>query len=73
MDQIICFSHPEYSGSSSPELSCEQCCKIYVSAMRNKKTMKNIEISQWLKDKSLDSSKLQVPTNLNNKYSPFPF
>ncbi|MDD9951431.1 MAG: hypothetical protein OXT67_07680 [Zetaproteobacteria bacterium] len=28
---IICMRHREYKGQRAPELSCDRCCKIFIS------------------------------------------
>lgn len=34
MRNLVCISHPEFDGQSTPNLLCKACCSIYVSAIK---------------------------------------
>ena len=35
MRNLVCISHPEFDGHSTPNLLCKACCSIYVSAIKS--------------------------------------
>jgi hypothetical protein len=71
MKNLVCLRHPEYNGKNAPNLSCRNCCSIYVEAVKDEiKSSKTIEAAQdvvhkhiepktvenWLQKKALDAN-----------------
>lgn len=71
MQNVVCFKHPTYDGSSSPQLSCKACCGIFLTEIRrqNAAASATLDPMHWLEEKARQAreavAKVQARYGLN--------
>jgi hypothetical protein len=43
MARVLCFRHPQYTGQTSPDLSCRACCSIFIEAIKAERDRQSAE------------------------------
>lgn len=56
MCRIFCIKHPQYDGSTPPELSCETCCKIFLMFLKESEA-NPLSPGEWLEGKQEQAKK----------------
>ena len=39
MSNVVCFTHPEYQATDVPELTCRNCCRTFISRVREENSL----------------------------------
>ena len=47
LSKVVCLKHKNYSGETSPSISCKNCCKIYVDklTLHNRKNLSSLDFT----------------------------
>ncbi len=60
MKRVVCFRHPRYNGTTSPDLSCRTCCTYYIETISTAIDSNthaqdgSFDAHQWIENKTKD-------------------
>ena len=64
---LICIRHPDYKGTTSPQLSCKTCCGMFLAELRRKNAVaghEGFDPNAWLDDKVKNARVSAPPKSL---------
>ena len=47
MSNLVCLTHPEYQAADAPELTCRNCCRIFISRVREENSKLSKRRQLW--------------------------
>jgi len=51
MARLVCLTHREYNGKAAPQLTCKNCCSIYIAEIRKRQSTASFDTKSWVESK----------------------
>jgi len=51
MARLVCLTHRDYDGKDAPQLTCKNCCSIYISEIKKLQVSKSVDTQYWVESK----------------------